>query len=444
MAIAKARTGARRPNILYIHSHDTGRYVQPYGHAVPTPNLMRLAEEGVLFRNAFSAAPTCSPSRAALLTGQCAHSSGMLGLAHRGFSLSDYRRHIVDTLKANGYLTALAGVQHVARSWEQIGYDRYLGARSEAHTAAAAFLENPPDQPFFLSVGFHETHREFPSLESVEEARFVAPPAPLQDLPEVRVDMARYLRCARILDDKIGQVLAALRSGGAWENTLIIATTDHGIAFPRMKCHLYDDGIGVYLVMRGPGGISGGKVIDGLVSQVDLFPTICAITGIREPAWLEGTSLLPLIEGKREEVRDRIFAEVTYHAAYEPMRCVRTKRFKYITRYDGRRRPVLPNIDDGESKSALLSIGWFPIEEEQLFDLFLDPHETRNLARDSSLRETLVELRQSLLDWMIRTNDPLLRGDTEAPRAPVVVEAPVGARVNDADGRSPNDPPGPR
>ena len=86
--------GARRPNILYIHSHDTGRYVQPYGHAIPTPHIQRLAEEGVLFRKAFCAAPTCSPSRASLLTGQHAHNSGMLGLAHRGFKLNDYKQHL--------------------------------------------------------------------------------------------------------------------------------------------------------------------------------------------------------------------------------------------------------------------------------------------------------------------------------------------------------------
>src|SRR5947207_3061874 len=81
------------PNILYLHSHDTGRYIQPYGYAVPTPNLQKLASEGFLFRRAFDAAPTCSPSRAALLTGHCPHENGMLGLAHRGFSLNDYNQH---------------------------------------------------------------------------------------------------------------------------------------------------------------------------------------------------------------------------------------------------------------------------------------------------------------------------------------------------------------
>src|SRR5438094_3612066 len=101
-ATSLAQTGARRPNIIYVHSHDTGRYLQPYGHAVPAPNLQRLASGGVLFRSAFNAAPTCSPSRASLLTGQCPHSNGMLGLAHRGFFLTDYKRHIAHTLRAAG------------------------------------------------------------------------------------------------------------------------------------------------------------------------------------------------------------------------------------------------------------------------------------------------------------------------------------------------------
>ena len=102
-----------KPNIVYIHSHDTGRYVQPYGHAIPTPNIQSLAEKGVLFRNAFCANPTCSPSRAALLTGQWAHSCGMGGLANRGWSLPVPEHLIPYTLNKAGYITALAGFQHV-------------------------------------------------------------------------------------------------------------------------------------------------------------------------------------------------------------------------------------------------------------------------------------------------------------------------------------------
>src|SRR5579884_2416281 len=187
----------KRPDILYIHSHDTGRYVQPYGHAVPTPHLQRLAQEGVLFRKAFSAAPTCSPSRASLLTGQHPHSNGMLGLAHRGFALNDYSQHIVHTLRQKaGYHTVLIGEEHVAKDFTTIGYDTVVPVKSFqaeelAPTAVSALRDGLP-QPFFLSIGFFETHREFAPPPSPEEANYTLPPAPLPDTPQTRRDMAAY------------------------------------------------------------------------------------------------------------------------------------------------------------------------------------------------------------------------------------------------------------
>ena len=158
-----------RPNILYLHSHDTGRYIQPYGHAVATPCLQRLAEEGVLFRQNFCVTPTCSPSRAALLTGCYPHENGMTGLAHRGYSLNDYRQHIIHTLRQEGYVSVLAGVQHIAsptaeeEAWQIIGYDSCIDG-GQYEQQVASFLERLFQGPlsFSLSV-FHETHREIPS-----------------------------------------------------------------------------------------------------------------------------------------------------------------------------------------------------------------------------------------------------------------------------------------
>src|SRR5438309_35685 len=153
------------PNILYIHSHDTERYVQTYGYAIPTPRIQRLAEEGILFRKAFCAAPTCSGSRASLLTGQHAHSNGMLGLAHRGFSLRNYHHHIVHTLHKVGYYSVLIGEQHISKEPDIIGYDKVFKIdTSHVDTVAPLAIETiltPPERPFFLSVGFFETHREF-------------------------------------------------------------------------------------------------------------------------------------------------------------------------------------------------------------------------------------------------------------------------------------------
>ncbi len=428
-----------KPNILYIHSHDTGRYIQPYGHAIPTPTLQQLAEDGVLFRQAFCAAPTCSPSRASLLTGQYPHSNGMLGLAHRGFALNDYKQHIIHTLKPAGYTSALAGIQHVAAKFtnngaEEIGYDHLLGT-DDPHLKAVDFLNDAPSEPFFLAVGFFETHREFPTEHDINP-NYIQPPAPLPDTPRVREDMANYIAMAQILDDNIRQVLDALDSNGLRNNTLVISTTDHGLAFPGMKCNLTDAGMGISLIMQGTETFTGGRVVDAMVSHIDIFPTLCDLLEIDPPDYLQGVSMLPLINGQAESIRDEVFAEVNYHASYEPKRAIRTDRYKYIRRYDDRDAPVLPNIDDSLSKDEWLEAGYQEIAppQEQLYDLMFDPNETNNLMTDTRYANVLNDLQSRLAQWMADTDDPLQAG---------VVHAPVGAIANDPDDPSPNGPTSP-
>jgi N-sulfoglucosamine sulfohydrolase len=425
-----------RPNILYLHSHDTGRYIQPYGYAVPTPNLQKLAAEGFLFRQAFDAAPTCSPSRAALLTGQCPHQNGMLGLAHRGFSLNDYHRHLLHWLRPHGYRSTLIGVQHIAKEASTIGYDEVFptGGTHVAQVAPAArnFLKSAPAQPFFLDVGFFETHREFHKPGPQEDARFTEPPATVADTALTRQDMAAFHASARVLDEGVGTVLDALESAGLAHNTLVISTTDHGISFPGMKCNLTVHGTSVYMMLRGPGGFSGGKTSNAMVSHLDLYPTICELLNIEKPAWLEGKSLLPLVRGDVPEIHEELFAEVNYHAAYEPKRAARTQRFNYIRHFGDKRTPVLPNCDDGLSKDLWLKNGWRKqnVPHELLFDSLFDPNETRNLVGDASYATVLTEMRGRLDSWMQRTSDPLLEGP---------VKAPAGAVVNDPDGISPRE-----
>ena len=423
----------KSPNILYIHSHDTGRYVQPYGHAVPTPNIQRLAEGGVLFRQAFCANPTCSPSRASLLTGKWAHSCGMLGLVNRGFSMSDYSQHIVHRLRDGaGYHSVLGGLQHVAPDPAQIGYDRILdGERSPEKVVSRTvnFLKDAPSQPFFLDVGFFVTHREFPEPGPDEDPRYCLPPAPIPDTPENRYDMAAYKASARILDNSVGGVLDALDENGLAENTLVICTTDHGLAFPGMKCNLTDHGIGVMLIMRGPSGFTDGKVCDAMVSHIDVLPTICELLEIGVPEGVQGKSMMPLIRSEVEAINDQIFAEVNYHAAYEPQRAVRTQRWKYIRRYSDRQKPVLPNCDGGPTKDVWLEHGWQDryVAPEQLYDLIFDSNETHNLVNDSAVTPILEDMRHRLDRWMLETDDPLLHGP---------VPPDPGAQLNDPAGVS--------
>jgi N-sulfoglucosamine sulfohydrolase len=429
---------ARRPNILYIHSHDTGRFTSPYGYSVPTPNIQRLAAEGVLFRQAYCAAPTCSPSRASLLTGECPHSNGMLGLVNRGFSMTPagYQHHIIRTLRQEaGYYSALIGLQHIAKDPHTIGYDHVEvipGDHVEQVTPAAVrFLHSSPKQPFWMTVGYHETHRTYRKAGPADDWHCIEPPPPIPDVPASRHDMADFHATVRKLDWGVGEVLAALEATGLAENTLVISTTDHGIAFPTMKCNLYDGGMGIHLVMRGPGGFTGGKVCDTLISHLDLYPTVCELLKIEPPGWLEGRSFLPVLRGESQEINDAVFAEVNYHASYEPKRAVRTRRWKYVRHYGGRLHPVLPNCDDGPSKAYWVENGWAneTVAPEALYDLVFDPNERNNLAGDSSHRSTLAEMRKRLDAWMRSTNDPLLHGP---------VQAPSGAKVTDPDEISPH------
>src|SRR5438128_7412917 len=181
-------------------------------------------------------------------------------------------------------------------------------------------LHNGLPQPFFLSVGFFETHREFLKPSTPQDAKYALPPAPLPDTPQTRLDMGAFKASAWELDQGMGAVFDALDAQGLSENTLVICTTDHGIAFPRMKGNLTDHGIGVMLIIRGPGGFTGGKTIDDMVSQIDIFPTLCEQLNIDKPPWLQGVSFMPLIRGERQHLRDEIFAELNFHAAYEPAR----------------------------------------------------------------------------------------------------------------------------
>ncbi|HXS48133.1 MAG TPA: sulfatase [Solirubrobacterales bacterium] len=425
------------PNILYIHSHDTGRFVQPYGFQVPTPNLQLLADQGALFREAFCAAPTCSGSRASLLTGLHCHNNGMLGLAHRGWALNDYGQHWVHTLRRARYHSTLIGEQHISVDPAVIGYDELVKVDSNHAEYVAPLtieaLRAAPPEPWFMSVGFFETHRDFFAPTSVRDTLYSLPPANLPDVVATRRDVAAFKTSARSLDQGIGAVLHALHDFGLVDNTLVVCTTDHGIAFPGAKATLFDRGIGVLMIVRGPSGFAGGKVIDAPVSHLDVYPTLCELAGVDAPRWLQGVSLMPLVRGEVERLHDAIFAETTFHAAYEPQRAIRTERWKYIRRCDDYAHPVLANCDDSESKNVLVKAGWGEqvVSEEQLYDLVLDPGEGNNLAAEPARREVLEELRERLDAWMRETEDPLLEGP---------VPPPPGARVNEQWQLSPSDP----
>lgn len=434
-------------NVVYLHAHDAGRYIEPYGYGIPTPHLMQLAREGTLFRHAYCAGPTCSPSRAAMLTGMSPHESGMIGLCHRGFSLNEPKQHLAAYLRSQGYETVLSGVQHEFRhNQHDQFYDQSLpvtgdGVSGEwdlnAALGAARFLRERPqdaEKPFFLACGFVLPHRKFPDPDPDINPDYLQPPRPLPDNARARWDMATYMTAARRMDTAAGVVLNALRETGRDKDTLVIFTVDHGIAFPWMKCNLYDTGMGVSLILKYPGNGTVGKALDGLVSHLDVFPTVCDLTGVAAPEWLTGCSLRPMLEGTAETVREEVFSEVTYHAGYEPQRAIRTERYKYIEIIDEDLTPVSVNCDASASKDIVLEAGWLDHARQpvQLYDLDLDPGERHNLAEHRDYTAVRKELSARLRNWMERTGDPLLNGPVAAPK---------GAKVNLRSQLEPDEPP---
>ncbi len=423
-------------NLVYINTHDTGRMIRPYGVEVPTFALSELAQDATLFTHAYCCGPTCSPSRAALLTGMFPHQNGMLGLAQRGFSLNDPKKHLAAYLQSQGYQTALSGIQHEVgwyldldvNSLHEMGYQNVLTQDSkeykkedlhiwdEKNVYAAIDWLNTIDnsKPFMLSYGMHSTHRPYPvEIDSSINENYVHPPFPMDSNSRTRHDQAQFLTSAKNADKNVELLIHALKEKGLYENTVIIYTTDHGVANPFHKCNLKDDGIGVSLIIRHPQK-AHGVVYDHLISQIDVFPTICDLLNVKKPDYLEGKSYVDIFDDPEKQIDEEIYAEVNFHTSYEPMRCIRNKRYKYIRYFDEKWNKLnLSNIDESLSKDFLMENGLSEITKpkEALYDCYYDAHETNNLIDCKELQPIVEEMRKKLYDHMAETKDPLLEGE---------------------------------
>ena len=414
-------------NVVILHTHDTGRHLGVYGRGPATPNLERLAEEGVVFDNAFCSAPQCSPSRSSLFTGMMPHCNGLIGLAHRGFKMDEasFGKHLAAVLSRAGYNTQLFGFQHECVDPFNLGYQEVHSGKqrkvAEVADAAVDFLKETPKQPFFMSLASSETHRAFTEGRKCQgEVRI---PHYLPDHPDVALDINNLNYDAEAVDTAYGRVLDAIDERGLRGNTLVIYTTDHGIAFPGSKSTLFDPGIETSLIMRGPGDIQGGERILALVSNIDVMPTILEATGVDGHETIEGKSLLPVIRGEVQEINSEIFVEQTYHAGYDPMRGIRTNDFKYTRNYEPRTHYFYANVDAGHSKTVVSEKTVFftrARDPEFLFNLKNDPEERNNLVDDAGHQRVLDDLRKKMSAWMETTDDPMLEGFVPPPEGSVV------------------------
>lgn len=444
-----ARTDAAvRPNILLIHCHDLGQFLHCYGvKTVHTPNLDALAAQGVRFARSFCTNPGCSPSRASIFTGRYPHSNGVMGLCHGQFAwdLQPDEKHLAQILREAGYSTTAVGVIHETASGpDRCGYERHIRAAHALPATDAAIkllgelkVKSTAEKPFYLCVGFIEPHRlsypepawpgalpgdsgfPGPGLQP-DDSLGVDVPGYLRDTEGTRRELAGLQGAVRHVDTQVGRLLAALKQQQLESNTLVIFTTDHGIAMPRAKCTVYEPGLEVALLMRLPSraGWHGGLVRSEMISNVDYLPTILDVVGVPVAKNVQGRSFAPLLDGKAYQPRDAIFTELTYHNYYDPRRAVRTAKHKLIVNFTS--APSF--MDDSQCWRPPSDVAgprnpaadYHP--DVELYDLSVDPWEQNDVAKSPQYAALRQELLARLHRQMVETQDPLLKGAVTGPQ----------------------------
>lgn len=433
-----------RPNILVIIADDWAYpHAGVYGDkVVKTPNFDRASREGVLFRNAFAAAPSCTPSRASLLTGRAVHQLAEGGNLW-GFLPSRFEVY-PDLLESAGYV-----VGHTRKGWGPGNFQAGGRARNPAGPQFPSFDEFykqvPKDRPFCFWFGSNDPHRPYEKgtgALSGMKLEDVVVPAFLPNTPEVRSDILDYYYEVERLDREAGAIITTLEQAGQLDNTLIIWTGDNGLPFPRAKATLYDGGTHVPLAVRYPGKVKGGRTLDDFVVLTDLAPTLLEAAGLQPTPGMTGRSLLTLLAGQRQPERDKVFLERERHANVRrgdlsyPARAIRTRNFLYIRNLRPDRWPAgdpemyfavgeFGDIDGSPSKDLLLARQSDPAiakyfnlatakrPAEELYDLRKDSGQINNVAMKQEYARTKKNLGAALDKWMRDTGDPRITTDDD-------------------------------
>ncbi len=496
---------AARPNILFCFADDWGRVASAYANVhgrpslsdvVKTPNIDRVANGGVLFRNAFVTSPSCTPCRSSLLSGQYFFRTGR-GAILQGAQwdpsipsfpliLKDAGYHIGETYKvwspgtpndapfgSGKYEYERAGgafnnFSENATKMVRTGQS-FVDAKDQLLADVSNnfddFLRDRPDgKPFCYWFGPTNVHRKWEkgsgkSLWGIESELLKGKlPRFLPDVPEVREDFADYLGEIQAFDSAVGLLLKKLENLGELNRTLVVVSGDHGPpGFPGGKCNLYDFGVGVSLVVMGP-GIKGKRIVDDFVNLMDLAPTFVDAAGEKPPSVMTGRSLLPvlksekggLVDSSRSWVitgRERHVAAAREDNLPYPQRALRTASFLYIRNFRQDRWPLgrptgitedsaptaadledntfaaFSDMDASPTKAWLVEhrndaqwrwhydYAFAKRPEEELFDLRKDPDQTSNVASDPAYADVRRELSEQLIKQLTQAEDPRVTGD---------------------------------
>jgi N-sulfoglucosamine sulfohydrolase len=433
-----------RPNILFCLADDWAwPHAGAYGdQVVKTPNFDRVARKGFLFTHAFSAAPSCTPSRAAILTGQAPHRLEEGGNLH-GFLPRKFPVY-PDLLERAGYFVGLTGKGWGPGNLEAAGRTR--NPAGDRFTNFEEFLKKvPAGKPFcfwFGSIDPHRAYEKGTGLASGMKLEDVVVPPFYPDTPEIRSDILDYYFEVQRFDQNVGEMLAAIEAAGKAGNTIVVISGDNGWPFPRGKANLYDAGTHQTLAIRWPAKFKGGGKIDAFVNLADLAPTFLEAAGLKPSPDMTGQSLLPLLAGEKQSGREAVFLERERHANVRagdlgyPARAIRTKDFLYIRNFRPDRWPggdpekwmsVGPygDCDDGPTKQFLLkqrdvpefnkffALAFHKRPAEELYDLSQDPHQIVNVVEHKEYAAARKRMRAALDHWMQTTLDPRATSDDD-------------------------------
>ena len=448
----------KRPNILFLLADD---WAWPHASCldcpvVKTPTFDRVAKEGVLFRNVHAAAPSCSPSRAAILTGQwfwrLEQGANLHGFIPAKFAVYP------DLLAAAGYFVGMTkkgygpgtnpGRPHNAAGPSFKDFDAFLAAR-------------PEGKPFCFWYGSNQPHRPYPPgigvRSGMDPAKVFVPPY-LSDDAITRSDICDYFYEVEQFDQQCAGILLALEKTGELDNTVVVVSGDNGWPFPRSKASCYDTGTHQPLAIRWGARVKGGRTVDDFVSLSDLAPTFLEAAGQPVPAAMTARSLLPVLlsskSGQVDPARDHTLTGMERHVRTGrtdgqqknvgyPMRTLLTKDFQYIRNFKPGRWPVgdppekplpafdqiaadtyaaFPDCDAGPAKAFVVShqdeTGVKPFANRafgkrpprELYDLRHDPHELNNVAEDPAYADTVKNLDTRLMAELKATGDPRVGG----------------------------------
>ncbi len=474
-AAAMAAAPAPRPNIVLIIADDLAwDDVGAFGHpTIRTPNIDRLAREGMRFDQAFLTVSSCSPSRSSLITGRYPHNTDAEELH---WPLPATQVTFVENLRAAGYWAGAAGKWHLGdevrkkfddiREADPAGYSLPVGA-----TAANAKMSmkqtgdiqsgcvdwvpllraRPRGRPFFAWLAALDPHRDYEekiSAQATDPAQVVVP-RHLPDTAPVRRELAQYADEIERLDRFVGQVLAELDAQKVANDTMVVFLSDNGRPFPRDKTTLFDGGIKTPLIVRWPGHAVAGTTCAQLVSSVDLAPGFLVAAGLQPGPTVQGVSFLPLLSDARTSIRRQVFAEQNWHDYAQRSRCVRTEYFKFIVNEyvdvpltpgadavrGGAYREMLRLRDAGQLPAHQRQCFEVPRPAMELYDLRSDPGEFHNLVAVPAYANVVAELRGKLDQWKKDTNDvaPKRRSPDEFERE---TGAPLPNRIRPRAGKA--------